>query len=1299
MLNLSRRLPAATLTLLRRILLVLTLSLALAAAGVILSLRYSVLPDIERFHNDITDAAARAIGHAVEIDKIEADWRGIGPHLRLSGIRILDTEKRTMLALQRVDVVVSWMTLLSGELRLASLEIDQPDLLVKRDVQGVLQISGITMGEKSADNKFVNMLLNQSRIVVRGAHISWLDEKLAKPLLEFNEVYLLLENGWNYHRFAMRAIPPGELATQLDVRGDLYGKSFDDLQDWSGEIYTQFEYADLAAWKSWLPLPDALKQGKGALRGWLEVEGGKIIQLTADLALLDVQTRLASDLPPLDIRVLSGRMGWREIEQGFEISTRKLSLRLFDDFVLKPTDVLLRLSNLQNAASSSGEMRANLLELEGLGKLMEYLPIEHEYKTRFTEFSPQGRVENLQAQWQTDDDRQLHYKVKGKFGDLSLQRVGNLPGFSGLSGEVEGNESRGTLTINSRKLKLDAPQLMPEQLAFDTLSAHSSWGVNSGELEVKLRNVVLSNSDIAGTAYGSYQTLANSPGKLDLNLHLTRASVSQAGKYIPKIALGADAQTWIAKSLLDGQSNDFNLRIKGDLKKFPFVDNREGIFKIHARAQGVALDYEAGWPLIDNASADLLIQGKELVLTASSAMTAGVHLKNVRVKIPDVLSKDLMLLIRGEAEAENARALEYIQASPVHGYIDGFTDDIEARGNGKLNLALDIPLRGEQPLKVSGSYRFRDSEVDFDKNLPVMRKVNGDLAFTGSGVSTQNITAQILGGPATLAIESSEGGAMNIKLGGRANFATLSGINPHPLLRKLTGEPAWKLEIGVQNKLSKVILTSSLKGLQSELPAPFSKQAGEDINLRMEIYKLNAKRLSLTLQYGALLNANLLSRKDEEGAWEVERGIINFGNVAHKADRKGLWVMGTLPHVSLEGWGELTGAMESEAESAPISITGADLLIQKLAGFGNSIDDLQIKASTRNDILTAQLSSKKLNGELSWQDRSVQSGEHGRLVARLRNLDLENLELGKPPTGLTDASDNGIKVDSGIKVQQKADAVDLPMLDLSVDRLSFKGRQLGRFELLAQHHEQNYQLDHLRLSNPDSLLSMNGKWNTAADAADTRVNIKLDINNAGNVLAQYGYPNSVKNGKGKMEGTFTWPGTPMMYSKASLNGNLSMDTVKGQFLQIDPGIGKLLSILSLQALPKRITLDFEDVFSKGFEFDKITGSADIKQGVIFTDNLKIEGSSAKVAMTGKIDLANETQNLRVRIVPTVGNSVALISALVATPIVGAGVYLAGKILNDPLGQLVSFEYNITGNWVDPKVEKISAKKPDEQPQN
>ena len=1278
MLSTSLRFAGHTLTFLRRTISVFILLLAIASAGLILTLRYSVLPDIERYHTVITDAVSKAVGQTVEIEKIEADWLGIGPHLRLSEVRILDNQKHIAFALQRVDVVVSWMTLLTAELRLASLEIDQPDLMIKRDIHGSIQVSGLNLDGGSADNNFLNLLLSQSRIVVRGAHVSWLDEKQNKPLLVFNDVNLLLENGWNYHHFSIRALPPAELSTQLDLRGKLYGKSIDDLQSWHGEIFTQLDYADLAAWKTWLPLPSHFKQGRGAIRGWLGIDGGKIKQITADLALVNVQTRLESDLPPLDIRVLSGRMGWHDVGQGFEILLNKFSLKLFNDFVLNPTDIFVRLNNEQQGAISSGELRASLLELDGLGKLMEYLPLDKKLKDKYVEFLPKGRLENVLAQWQAGRDGKAHYKVKGKFADLSLRKVGEMPGFSGLSGEIDGNENSGALSIKSRQLTVDAPQFMPEKLAFDSISAQASWQANAKGIEVKLRNCAINNEEVAGVAYGNYQSLENSPGKVDLNVHLTRVSLPHAGKYIPLIALEKDTRQWINRSLLQGYSNNFNLRLKGDINDFPFVGNRKGIFKIHAHLNGVALEYEPDWPRIDNGKAELLIQGKELSVTASSASTGGVQLHNVKVVLPDLLSNDLMLNISGEATGENARALEFVHASPLRGYIDGFTDSISAKGKGRLSLILAIPLQGEQPVKVAGIYHFTDSEIDFGNRLPTLRKVNGDLQFNESGVSTKNIVAQILGGPAKLLIENEEGGKINIKLAGKANLNTLNELSSLPFLKKLSGESAWNVDIAVQNKLSKVVLTTGLLGIQSDLPAPLDKKAEEAIPLRVEIKESSADRRMVTVQYGSLLNANVLQQKDEEDEWLLERGLINFGNVMHKADKKGLWVIGTLPRVSLEGWGELAGELDNSNDSMPINLAGADFSIQKLYGYGNLVQDLHVKVHTRNDKLIAQLTSKEINGDLSWLD-----GDSARLQVHLKNLDLDfgTAEDDKPQQEKKSEPSN-------------SNTMNLPEIDLVIDRLSYKGQQLGRLEIQGEPQPEKavYQFNRLRLSNADGVLNVDGTWKHSQKKPETHLNLKFDISNAGNILARAGFPDSVKNGSGKIEGSLAWSGAPWAYSKGGLNGNLSLDTGKGQFLQIDPGMGKLLSILSLQALPKRIALDFEDVFSKGFEFDSIKGSAALKEGVLVTDNLSIEGSSAKVTMAGQIDLANEKQDLRVRIVPAVGNSAALISAIVATPVIGAGVFLASKILGDPLGQLASFEYNISGSWIDPKVEKIAKNK-------
>jgi uncharacterized protein YhdP len=173
----------------------------------------------------------------------------------------------------------------------------------------------------------------------------------------------------------------------------------------------------------------------------------------------------------------------------------------------------------------------------------------------------------------------------------------------------------------------------------------------------------------------------------------------------------------------------------------------------------------------------------------------------------------------------------------------------------------------------------------------------------------------------------------------------------------------------------------------------------------------------------------------------------------------------------------------------------------------------------------------------------------------------------------------------------------------------------------------------------------------------------------------------------------TWSGSPAEFNYASLNGTLKLDTGKGRFVKMQPGVGKLLSILSLQALPKHITLDFTDVFSEGFQFDNINGSAKIRNGVIESQDFHIDGSSAKVTLKGSVDLNNETQNLQVKVLPTLGASVSLIGAFTAGPAVGLGTLLLSKVLGDPLDKLVSFEYNVSGTWNEPDVVKVARVQP------
>jgi uncharacterized protein YhdP len=186
----------------------------------------------------------------------------------------------------------------------------------------------------------------------------------------------------------------------------------------------------------------------------------------------------------------------------------------------------------------------------------------------------------------------------------------------------------------------------------------------------------------------------------------------------------------------------------------------------------------------------------------------------------------------------------------------------------------------------------------------------------------------------------------------------------------------------------------------------------------------------------------------------------------------------------------------------------------------------------------------------------------------------------------------------------------------------------------------------------------------------------------------------MQRGSAKLLGKLAWAGNPQTIDYPTLAGDLSLIAEKGQFLKIEPGIGKLLGILSLQALPRRITLDFRDIFSEGFAFDTITGTATVAKGVLHTQDFAMLGPSAQVAMSGNIDLVQETQSLRVRVVPSVGDSLSVAGLmLLANPITGVASFLAQRLLKDPLGRAFAFEYAVSGSWADPKVEKLAREPP------
>jgi uncharacterized protein (TIGR02099 family) len=1248
-----------------RVLTWVVLVAGLSFAAVVLGLRYWVLPNIENYRHDIARVLSERSRLKITIERVHANWDGLRPQLRLENVTVYDKSGTPALDLKRIDNTLSWLTLLTFELRFHSVDIYQPTLSVFRDADGVISIAGIALAQDKDGGSSADWVLKQRDIEVHDATIVWTDELRRASPLQLKSVSFQLYNRGKRHRFGLRATPPAQLAAPLDVRGDLTGESVKVLSDWNGRLFVQLDYADIAAWRAWIPFPVEFPRGSGAVRAWLTFSHDRLVEAVADVQLAHVLTRLAQDLPELDLSDLSGRIGWKESDKEFEISTSRLGLTTTDGLSLEPADFLLRVKRATARAPESGEIRANALDVGTLASLADHIPFGPEARKRLVEYAPKGGIYEMIAHWTGEWREPTQYSVRGRFRGLSLQHAGRIPGFTGVSGSVDANERGGTLVLNSSNTTVNMPLVFRDSHEFEALAAQVSWSRSGGDTELRLNSISFSNSHLAGTLFGNYRTAGSARGSIDITGNLTRADARYVSSYIP-LVVGKGARDWLDVAFLSGQSNDVSLRLKGNLDEFPFPDNKGGVFQVTAKVTGGALNYANGWPHIENITGDVVFRGKRMDVYARQGTIHAVRLPRVHVEIPDLLPPEKMLNVEGDAEGATADFFGFIDKSPVGGMIDNFTRGWQAQGNGKLALKLSIPLQATNKTKVAGNYQFTGNSVVIASDLPAVEQAAGRVEFTESSVRTQSLTGTLLGGPVTISAASTADSVVRVNLNGRVNAdnARRSAGNPF-WAQPLRGSTDWRALISARKRSADVVVESSLQGLAADLPAPLSKTAAETLPFRFERHLLANGQERLVVGFGDIVNASLLRRIDA-GRTAFTRGTVRFGGpVDEQADRPGVWVSGAVKALDVDRW--LTFLRQGSGEAAAIEWGGVDLKVDTLDVMGRRFSELALNTAVQNGQWRGTLTGKGIDGTVNWQPQG-----QGKLTARMKTLTVPL----------------SVRVEPDAQAAAREKERDLPALDLVAEQFYNKDKMLGRLEVNALPDGRDWRIERLRITNPEATLALDGLWQVAQPQPRTQINLKLDANDVGKLLIRLGYPEGVRRGTAKLEGALSWVGAPYDIDYNTLSGHLVLLAAKGQFAKLEPGIGKLLGILSLQALPRRISLDFRDVFSEGFAFDEIVGAVKINRGNAVLDNFRIQGPAARVLMTGDVDLAQETQKLRVRISPHVSDTVSIAGALVGGPIAGVAAFLAQKVLKDPIDQMVSYEYDVTGKWAEPTVRRV-----------
>jgi uncharacterized protein (TIGR02099 family) len=1266
------------------------------------ALRFVIIPNVDGFKPRLTDFLQTSIGHKVEIGALEAGWEGWNPRFVMHQLKLMDKDGRVGLLLPRVEKVVSWRSLPNFRLTSQVLTIDGLRVVIRRDAGNRISIAGLDLDNNKsgeADPRFADWLLDQRSVQLRNAQIVWQDAYRAAPPIELKDLNARLVNSGNRHRLGVTASWSDNVASPIQLIADVNGDTVAKVNDWSGQLYVRMDEADIARMRLWIPLPFPVQSGVGGFQAWIGLNGGKPNDVTADVRLAHVQAQIEKSQPALALQSLSGRMHWSEASATANslttVRTENVTAVFPDQQKIGPISLRGLIRRNADGSFNKNELQFNGFDLAALNRLLAAMPVPEAFARPLTGLQPRGEMGETSVEWTGDPLAPKAYTVSTSVKNLSLNRMAPYPGVSGVTGTVKLTEHGGTLDLTGAGATIDFPSVLNAPVKLDTLKSQVKWAIAQNGIEVDVRQAELSNADMSVSLSGKWSRKANAPapGVADFAGVINRGKADRVWAYLPPV-IEKPVRDYVQNALLTGKLTRGDFVLRGPLEKFPFANDEFGQWRISARAEDVDFDYADHWPKVTDGDVTLTVSGTRLVADVANGKITDVPVRNLRASIADLSVPSPQMSIVGTANGKTTQFLKFIDVTPVGDWIEHFTRDMGADGEGQLSLGIELPLgKTKSTVGVRGEYEFRDNTLRLGGDIPVLNNVRGKLLFTEKTTSAKDLQARVLGGPASFVLSNATGG-IKVSGTGVADLAQVKAAYDYPYLDRLTGQADWALDVDTQSG-GNFTLKSSLREATVNAPAPLGKPAGEVRQLTVSRSVLPNKRDAITVDYGNDLSWAMRVQQVGNERKLVAGALSVGGAKAAAVGEQGVVVRVAQATVDVAQWKTLIrdlqgstppgtpGAAGSKLNNATAGVNIGEVRIEtdKLVADGHTLSKVAILARPVGEGWAVDLRSQEGDGAVSWKPGAA--GGNGSLVARLTKLVI----APKPVDGAVVDVASVAASTAPVIPPAVANAKDWPALDLIAEDFNLRGKAMGRLELVAVPAGTDWRIDKMNVSNPDAELRASGLWKTSPSSQETTINAQLTISDTARYFARLGLGEGIRDSTGTVGGKLSWSGSPADFELKAVNGEFKLELTAGRFTKADPGIAKLLGIISLQSIGRRFLFDFRDLFSDGFVFDNAGGTVQIKKGVLQTENFNIFGPTARVEIRGQASMPLETQDLNVRILPDVSTSAAVGAGIVtANPLIGAGVFIASKVFKDPLDKAVSVKMKVTGTWSEPKVE-------------
>ena len=1238
-------------------LLVVLLALAMLAGRMLFPLLEDYPATIERLVREQT-------GQRLTIGEMDFGWSAYGPEMRFHDVALhVEGRARPLIAIRELGIGLDLLdTLLGGRVVTRRIRLQDASLALVRTADGIVHLEGAP----HVRSNFLTLLLDQPRLQASGVTLRFRDERLLPEGIRITDLAFDLRHRGDRRQLWFELRPEQALARRLQGGFDLAGWE-GGLQALHGKWYLEGSGLGLEAIERRL-WPKAAWQlaGVAELALWGDLEDGRPVSVIAESTLrLPSLIRRGMAVPVFVAGSLETRLRWQRTADGHRLDLDRLRIQQASQPYRETRGTL----KLQRSGKGWG-VRLGLDRLEtgifsGLVRTFasDLPPIVHALA------NARARLEDLQLAFRLPDGSRHPEGVRLATGFLLefLPPYEQLPGVQHLAGRLRLGEGRGEAVLDSRDVVVEMPRLFDHRLSFDRLAGQVNWATDTG-WRVRVSRLRLENRDLALVGAARLRQVAGrSTPEAAIDLRIERARVAAVPGYLPRRVMKPRPVHWLEQALAGGRVTAGHVRIHGNLGDLPF-DRGRGRMDILARVEEGVLDYHPDWHRIEHIRADVRFRNAEMRIHSPSARILDVDLEDVTVGIRDLRRSPLTA--EGQAHGAFESMLRYVRESPLAegGY---HVERLRGAGTAALDLSLEVPLRqahGRQ-VRVKGALHLDHDRLEIVGYPVTFENIRGRVHFTHDGIEGRDLEARLWKAPIRLDIATLQDAEVTrVTLDGPIPVVARLREAGFPLAGRFSGEADWqaRLDIGRGAAGMQMVLASELQGIGIDLPEPLGKPGQERRGFRLTTHLDEKGPGPLRVVYGKHSAAVELA---DEAGFRIRRAAVLFGGAAVELpDEPGLSIAGRLERLSLDAWRALLEQGPGRGISLP-PLDRVELAIGELQLLGMPWRKVRLGVVRDAQLWRLEAVCDRLAGKATFGVPIRTTG--------LR-LDLDRLDL-PPVEDFAGGNGGDVRPES------------LPPLSVHVDRFALDGVSWGRLDLVTRPLPgKGLKVESATLESDWLHAEARGSWTRENGESYSRFLIRVRNTDMGRLLERAGYGEQLDGGLTTAELDANWPGAPWEFDLARIEGTLAIGMREGRLLRLRPGAGRLLGLLNLQAIPRRLTLDFSDLFKKGFVFDRLEGHFTFVGGDAYTTDLVIEAPSARIEIAGRTGLAARDYDEVVTVTPHIRSGLPIAGAIAGGPAVGAALLLADRLLGEKLDRMGQVQYRVTGPWEAPNFERLES---------